>query len=95
MTRITRGDIGNSDHRQKCEKLFNRKIVEQDRNVQSATKSSQTTAISCQTTGIPKRWEERGETTTQTISEQRIGGATGKRDQPESTIDGPSAVPLF
>jgi hypothetical protein len=38
---------------------------------------------SSQTTKIPKEWEEHGQTTIPTTSEQRIGGAMVKRGQPE------------
>jgi len=47
--------------------------------------------MSCQTTEIPRGWEERGETTTQTMSEQRIGGAMGIKDRLGLAIDGRSA----
>src|ERR1700733_4453116 len=57
-------------------------------NVRFAMLSSPTTTTLCQTTGNPKEWEERGETTIRIISKQRIGGATTKRDQPEWTADG-------
>jgi hypothetical protein len=63
-------------------KLLNRKIVEQDRktgNVPSATKNSRITTTLCQTIGIPKEWEELGETTTQITSKLHIGGVTEKR----------------
>jgi hypothetical protein len=50
-------------------------------------KSSRITAISCRTTGIPKGWEEPGETTIRTISRQSTGGATQKRDRPDSTTE--------
>jgi hypothetical protein len=53
-------------------------------------KSSLTTATSCRIIRIPKAWEELGETTIQTISKQRTGGVTEKRDQPEWMTDGPS-----
>jgi hypothetical protein len=39
--------------------------------------------MSCLITRIPKGWEERGETIIRTISRQRIGGATEKKDQTE------------
>jgi hypothetical protein len=58
--------------------------------VPSAMKSSRITATSCQIIGILKGWEERGEMIIRTISKQHTGGATGKKDQPESTTDGPS-----
>ena len=41
-------------------------------------------------TKIPGEWEGRGETITRTISEQFTGGATLKKDQPDSTTDGRS-----
>jgi hypothetical protein len=50
-------------------------------NAQSATKSSRITTTSFRTTGTPRVWEGRGETTTQTMFEQRIGGATVKKDR--------------
>jgi hypothetical protein len=37
----------------------------------------------CRTTNDAKEWEERGETTTQTIFRQHIGGAMEKKDQAE------------
>lgn len=55
-------------------------------------KNSPITTTSCQITGIPKEWEEHGETITQTISKQRTGGAMGKKGQPELMSDGPSVV---
>jgi hypothetical protein len=44
--------------------------------------------MSCRTTEIPKVWEGRGETITQTMSERRIGGATGRKDRPGLATDG-------
>jgi hypothetical protein len=55
---------------------------------QSATKSSPTTAMLSQITKIQEAWEEPGEMTIRTISEQLIGGATEKKDQPEWMTDG-------
>lgn len=72
-------------------KLLKRKIVEQDKNVPSATKNSPTTTTLCRITRIPKGWEGLGETTIQTTFEQRIGGAIQRRDQPEWMTDGRSA----
>jgi len=60
--------------------------------VPSATKSLPTTTTLCRIIEIPKAWGERGETITQTMSEKRIGGATERKDQPESAIDGPSRI---
>jgi hypothetical protein len=57
-------------------------------SARSATKNSPTTTTSSPTTGIQKEWEERGETTIQTIFKQHTGGATEKKDQPEKMTDG-------
>jgi hypothetical protein len=61
-------------------KLLNRKIVEQSGSAQSAMRHSPITTMSCQTTKTRKEWEEHGETTIQTISKQRTGGAMKKKD---------------
>src|SRR5258707_11971097 len=59
------------------------------------SKSSRITTTLYRTTKIPKEWEERGETITQTTSKQRTGGATGKKDRPELTADGRLTVVAF
>jgi hypothetical protein len=64
-------------------KLLNRKIVEQHRICAICCEEFTDYSDICQTTGIPKEWEERGETTIRTISKQHTGGAMEKRAQPD------------
>ena len=54
-------------------------------------KSLQTMVMWFRITNDAKAWEERGETTTQRISKQCIGGAMEKRDQQEWVTNGRSA----
>ena len=86
--RTTRGDIGNSGHRPRCESCSIARLSSRTGNVPSATSNSLTTTTSCQTTGVPKGWEEHGEMTIRTISKQPIGGAIRKKDLPDSGTDG-------
>ncbi len=77
----------NSDHPQRCGNCLTGRSLNKTGNAKSATKNSRTTTTSCQTTGIPKEWEEHGETIIQTIFKQHTGGAMEKRDQPEWMTD--------
>src|SRR5450755_2608510 len=65
--RITREDIENSGHEQRCGNCSTERLLSRAENAPSAMKSSPTTTTSCQITGIPKEWEGRGETTIQII----------------------------
>ena len=70
-------------------KLSNRKIAEQDRKCAICHEEfTDPSDIVPDHTGKRKEWEERGETITQTMSEQRMGGATERKDQPGLTTDG-------
>jgi len=55
---------------------------------------SRTTTILFRTTRIRKEWAERGETITQTISRQYIGGAMKRKDQSEWNELRPISRPL-
>ena len=92
---ITRGDIGNSDHRGRCESFSTGRLSSRTGNVPSATRSSPTTTTSCLTIRIPKVWAERGETIIRTISKQHTGGVTEKKDQPELIADGRLVVRVY
>ena len=81
--RITREDIENSGHGQRCGSCSTERLLNKTENAPSATKNSPTTTTLCQITRIPKEWEEHGETTIQTIFKQHTGGAMEKKDQPE------------
>jgi hypothetical protein len=81
--RITREDIENSGQKQRCESCLTERLLNKIENALSVMKNSLITTISCQITGIPKEWEEHGETTIQTIFKQHTGGAMEKKLQPE------------
>ena len=59
-------------------KLLNWKIIERDRKC-AICREEFTDYHDCRTIRIRRVWEERGETTSQTMSKQRIGGARGKK----------------
>jgi len=78
--RITREDIENSDHEQRCGNCSSERLLNKIENAPSAKKNSPITTTSFQTTEIPKEWEEHGETTIAIIFRQHIGGAMEKKD---------------
>ena len=69
-------------------KLLNRKIVEQNRISQSASKNSPITTMLSRIIRSRKGWEELGEMITRITSRQRTGGVMKKKDQPEWKTDG-------
>ena len=82
-TRIARGDIENSGHQRKCGNYWIAKLSRRTGYVRFAPRNLLTTTTLCQITKSPRGWEEHGEMIIRTISKQRIGGATEKKDQAE------------
>ncbi len=87
--RITQEDTENSGHPQRCGNCSTARLWNRTGNAPSAMNYSPSTTTSCQTTLIPKAWEDRGETTILTTSKQSIGGATRKRGRRELTTERP------
>jgi len=72
-------------------KLLKRKVAEQNSICAICQEEFTDYTTLCRTTKIPEQWEARGEMTIRTTSGRFTGGATLKKDQPESPTDGRSA----
>ena len=73
-------------------KLRNREIVDQSRKYAICHEEFHGTQRHRGMIRIPREWEARGETTTQTMFEQRIGGATERKGRVELATDGRSVA---
>src|SRR6266478_3051162 len=93
--RVTRVDIGNSDHPAEMRKLMNRKIVEQSGICPICHEEFTNYNDIVPDHREPKGWKAGSETTIQATCRQHTSGAMERKDPPGLTNDCRSADSIF